>query len=76
MEEEKNTKFLKDAGHVLDDQLYAPKDAAGILNCSVNYLAKDRMKTAPMIPFIKLSPKFVRYRGSEIKRIMQSAAAA
>jgi len=73
MEEEKSTKFLKDAGHVLDDQLYAPKDAAGILNCSVNYLAKDRMKSAPMIPYIKLSPKFVRYRGSEIKRIMNAA---
>lgn len=64
---------MKDDGQVLDDQLYAPKDAAQILDCSVNYLAKDRMKSAPMIPFIKLSAKFVRYRGSEIKRIMETA---
>ena len=66
----KTAKFDSHEGRILDDQLYAPKDAAGILNCSVNYLAKYRMKTAPMIPFIKLSPKFVRYRGSELKKVL------
>lgn len=53
-----------------DDKLYRPEDTASILSCSLNFLAKDRMKETPLIAFVKLSPKFVRYRGSEIRRVM------
>jgi len=59
-------------GQIMDDQLYTRPEAAEILGCSLNFLAKDAMKQKPMIQFVKLSPKFVRYRGSEIKRIMNA----
>lgn len=64
-----------DARILVDDQLYKPETTADILDCSINFLAKDRMKEKPLIPFVKLSPKFVRYRGSVIKGIMSDACA-
>jgi len=63
-------RLVVDGGLILDDQLYTRPEAAGILSCSVNYLAKDAMKETPTIPFIKLSPKFVRYRGSVLRGFM------
>lgn len=61
---------------LMDDQLYKPETTAEILDCSINFLAKDRMKKTPIIPFVKLSPKFVRYRGSVLKSIMSDFHAA
>lgn len=59
-----------------DDQLYSTEDTAAFLACSVNLLAKDRMKSNPIIPYVKLSRKFVRYRGSIIKGVMSDFQAA
>ena len=55
---------------LMDDQLYKPDEAARRLDCSGIFLARDRMRVTPRIPFIKISPKFVRYRGSVLKAIM------
>ena len=53
-----------------EDRLIRPKDAAELLACSLNFLAKDRMSDKPRIPFVKMSSKFVRYRLSDLNAFM------
>jgi len=70
MSNKSNGGLFSSDGRVMDDQLYTRPEVSVILSCSINFLAKDAMKETPLLPFIKLSPKFVRYRGSDIKRFM------
>jgi len=56
----------------MNERLLKRKEAAELLSCSLNFLAKDAMRETPRVPFVKLSSKFVRYRLSDLNAFMAS----
>ena len=55
-----------------DDQLVATKQAAAILAVSAAFLERDRWAGArhgrgPLIPFVQVGPRAVRYRLSDLR---------
>lgn len=54
----------------MEEKLLKRSELAEITSTSVNFWAKDAMKIKPLIPFIKISSKFVRYRLSDVNRFM------
>ena len=54
----------------MDEKLLKRKELAEMTSTSVNFWAKDAMKEKPLIPFVKITSKFVRYRLSDVNKFM------
>ena len=55
----------------LDDPLCPPRQTASILNIAVQTLAVWRHRGKKDLPYIKLSPRAIRYRMSDIKAFLE-----
>lgn len=55
----------------MNDKLLTPKETADFLKVSVNYLFLDRQQKTRKVPHIKLSNRIVRYRESELERVLK-----
>lgn len=53
-------------------QLLNPDEAGRLIGRSVSYLFKDRSSKEPLIPFVKLGPKTIRYRRHDLQKFIES----
>ena len=55
----------------LDDPLLPPKKAAALLNIAVQTLAVWRHRGKKDLPYIRLSPRAIRYRMPDIRTFLE-----
>lgn len=52
--------------------LLKPEEAGRLIGRSVSYLFKDRNSKEPLIPFVKLGPKTIRYRRHDLQAFVDN----
>ena len=55
-----------------NDELVSPAIAARLLSVGIGFLERDRMRSQPRIPFIRISARAIRYRMSDLRAYMES----
>lgn len=53
-------------------QMLKPEEAGRLIGRSVSFLFKDRNSKQPLIPFVQLGPKTIRYKRHDLQAFVDS----